>query len=377
MEETRVVDCITRGINPFENTDEFFECASNPELRYIISNTTEAGIEYKPNQNPDDFAGLTFPGRLTLFMKRRFDNKLPGFLLLPCELIDKNGDELKACVLKYAKDFGYGDDFIKWVEEENYFTNTLVDRIVTGYPRDTASEMEKEYGYLDNIIDTAEIFHLWVIQGDKKYAEELPFDKIGLNVLWTDDVTPYKKRKVRILNGAHTMMVLAAHLAGLETVKEAMDDELVFNFMKTGVFDEIIPTLDLPKDELIQFANDVIERFQNPFIKHYLLSIALNSVSKYQVRVLPSVLEYIKENNKEPKCLVFSLAALIAFYRTDAANDNPDVMEFMKTASVDDILSKEEYWGTDLSMLKDSINGYLKSIEEKGIRAAMEEVVNG
>ena len=377
VEETRVVDCITRGINPFENTDEFFECASNPELRYIISNTTEAGIEYKPNQNPDDFAGLTFPGRLTLFMKRRFDNKLPGFLLLPCELIDKNGDELKACVLKYAKDFGYGDDFIKWVEEENYFTNTLVDRIVTGYPRDTASEMEKEYGYLDNIIDTAEIFHLWVIQGDKKYAEELPFDKIGLNVLWTDDVTPYKKRKVRILNGAHTMMVLAAHLAGLETVKEAMDDELVFNFMKTGVFDEIIPTLDLPKDELIQFANDVIERFQNPFIKHYLLSIALNSVSKYQVRVLPSVLEYIKENNKEPKCLVFSLAALIAFYRTDAANDNPDVMEFMKTASVDDILSKEEYWGTDLRMLKDSINGYLKSIEEKGIRAAMEEVVNG
>lgn len=377
VEETRVVDCITRGINPFENTDEFFECASNPELRYIISNTTEAGIEYKPNQNPDDFAGLTFPGRLTLFMKRRFDNKLPGFLLLPCELIDKNGDELKACVLKYAKDFGYGDDFIKWVEEENYFTNTLVDRIVTGYPRDTASEMEKEYGYLDNIIDTAEIFYLWVIQGDKKYAEELPFDKIGLNVLWTDDVTPYKKRKVRILNGAHTMMVLAAHLAGLETVKEAMDDELVFNFMKTGVFDEIIPTLDLPKDELIQFANDVIERFQNPFIKHYLLSIALNSVSKYQVRVLPSVLEYIKENNKEPKCLVFSLAALIAFYRTDAANDNPDVMEFMKTASVDNILSKEEYWGTDLSMLKDSINGYLKSIEEKGIRAAMEEVVNG
>lgn len=377
VEETRVVDCITRGINPFENTDEFFECASNPELRYIISNTTEAGIEYKPNQNPDDFAGLTFPGRLTLFMKRRFDNKLPGFLLLPCELIDKNGDELKACVLKYAKDFGYGADFIKWVEEENYFTNTLVDRIVTGYPRDTAAEMEKEYGYLDNIIDTAEIFHLWVIQGDKKYAEELPFDKIGLNVLWTDDVTPYKKRKVRILNGAHTMMVLAAHLAGLETVKEAMDDELVFSFMKTGVFDEIIPTLDLPKDELIQFANDVIERFQNPFIKHYLLSIALNSVSKYQVRVLPSVLEYIKENNKEPKCLVFSLAALIAFYRTDAANDNPDVMAFMKTASVDDILSKEEYWGTDLSMLKDSINGYLKSIEEKGIRAAMEEVVNG
>ena len=151
-----------------------------------------------------------------------------GFLLLPCELIDKNGDELKACVLKYAKDFGYGDDFIKWVEEENYFTNTLVDRIVTGYPRDTASEMEKEYGYLDNIIDTAEIFHLWVIKAIRNMQRNFLFDKIGLNVLWTDDVTPYKKRKVRILNGAHTMMVLAAHLAGLETVKEAMDDRACF-----------------------------------------------------------------------------------------------------------------------------------------------------
>lgn len=376
VEETRVVECITRGINPFEDTETFYACAENPDLRYIISNTTEAGIEYKPNQDPGDFEALTFPGKLTTFMKKRFDAGLPGFLLLPCELIDKNGDELKRCIKKHAADFGYGDDFIKWVDEENYFTNTLVDRIVTGYPRDTAAEMEKEYGYLDNVIDTAEIFHLWVIQGDKKYAEELPFDKLGMNVLWTDDVTPYKKRKVRILNGAHTMMVLAAHLAGIETVKEAMDDELIYSFMHKGLFEEIIPTLDLPKDELTQFANDVIERFKNPFIKHYLLSIALNSVSKYQVRVLPSVLEYIKANNKEPDCLVFSLAALIAFYRTDAANDNPDVMAFMKDASVDDILAKSEYWGQDLSFLKPSIDKYLKAIDEKGIRTAMEEVVN-
>ena len=308
-------------------------------------------------------------------MKARYDAGLPGFILLPCELIDKNGDCLKECVLKYAADFGYGQDFADWVEKENHFTNTLVDRIVTGYPRDTAKEMEEQYGYLDNVIDTAEIFHLWVIEGDKELAKELPFDKIGLNVLWTDDVTPYKKRKVRILNGAHTMMVLAAHLAGLETVKEAMDDELVFSFMKQGLFEEIIPTLDLPKDELEQFANDVIERFKNPFIKHYLLSIALNSVSKYQVRVLPSVLEYIKMNNKEPKRLVFSLAALIAFYRTDAANDNPDVMEFMKTASTGDILAKTEYWGTDLTFLKPSIDKYLEAIDSKGIREAMKEVV--
>lgn len=376
VEETRVVECVTRGINPFADTDSFFDCAKNPDLRFIVSNTTEAGIEYKPNQNPDDFAGLTFPARLTLFMKKRFDEGLRGFVLLPCELIDKNGDCLKECILKYSRDWDFGSDFEKWVNEENHFTNTLVDRIVTGYPRDTAADMEKSFGYLDNVIDTAEIFHLWVIEGDKKYAEEIPFHKIGLNVLWTDDVTPYKKRKVRILNGAHTMMVLAAHLAGLETVKEAMDDELVFSFMKQGIFEEIIPTLDLPKSELEQFANDVIERFQNPFIKHYLLSIALNSVSKYKVRVLPSVLQYIKDKNSEPKRLVFSLAALIAFYRTDAANDDAEVMEYMKTASAADILAKTEYWGEDLSFLLPSIEKYIEDIEKNGIREAMAKVVD-
>lgn len=376
VEETRVVECVTRGINPFADTEAFFDCAKNSDLRFIVSNTTEAGIEYKPNQNPDDFAGLTFPARLTLFMKKRFDEGLRGFILLPCELIDKNGDCLKECILKYSSDWGFGSDFEKWVNEENHFTNTLVDRIVTGYPRDTAADMEKSFGYLDNVIDTAEIFHLWVIEGDKKYAEEIPFHKIGLNVLWTNDVTPYKKRKVRILNGAHTMMVLAAHLAGLETVKEAMDDELVFSFMKQGIFEEIIPTLDLPKNELTEFANDVIERFQNPFIKHYLLSIALNSVSKYKVRVLPSVLQYIKDNKSEPKRLVFSLAALIAFYRTDAANDDADVMEYMKTASAADILAKTEYWGEDLSFLLPSIEKYLDDIKENGIRNAMAKVVD-
>lgn len=376
IEETRVVECVTRGINPFSDTEEFFACAKNPDLRFIVSNTTEAGIEYKENQNPKDFAELTFPGRLTLFMKKRFDEGLKGFILLPCELIDKNGDCLKECVLKYSRDWGFGSEFEKWINEKNHFTNTLVDRIVTGYPRDTAAEMEKEFGYLDNVIDTAEIFHLWVIEGDKKYAEEIPFHKIGLNVLWTDDVTPYKKRKVRILNGAHTMMVLAAHLAGLETVKEAMDDELVYSFMKQGIFEEIIPTLDLPEEELTQFANDVIERFKNPFIKHYLLSIALNSVSKYKVRVLPSVLQYIKDKKSEPKRLVFSLAALISFYRTDAANDDADVMKYMKTATAEDILSKTEYWGENLSFLLPSIEKYLEDIEKNGIRNAMAKVVD-
>ena len=236
--------------------------------------------------------------------------------------------------------------------------------------------MCEKFGYQDNVIDTAEIFHLWVIEGDKKYAAEIPFTDIGLNVLWTDDVTPYKKRKVRILNGAHTMMVLAARLAGLESVGEAMNDELIYSFMHKGLFKEIIPTLDLPKDELEQFANDVIERFKNPFIKHLLLSIALNSVSKFKVRDLPSLLEYMKEFNKEPECLVFSLAALIKFYKGDEANDDPKVMEFMKNVSPAEILASTDCWGTDLTMLLPSVEKYLALIDEKGIREAMKTVVD-
>lgn len=375
VEETRVVECITNAIDPYRDTEKFFECALLPELRFIVSNTTEAGIEYKNGQVDGDFNNSTFPGRLTMFLKKRFDAGLPGFILFPCELIDRNGDCLKECILKYAEDWDYGSDFCDWINNENYFTNTLVDRIVTGYPRNDADEMCRQYGVQDNIIDTAEIFHLWVIEGDKKLGEEIPFHKIGLNVLWTDDVNPYKKRKVRILNGAHTMMVPAAYLAGIRTVKDAMDNETIFSFMKQGLFEEIIPTIDMPKDELVQFANDVIERFRNPFIEHYLISIALNSVSKFKVRVLPSLLGYIEKTGDEPKCLVFSLAALIAFYKTDDANDDVSVMEFMKNASPEEILSKEEYWGCDMSALCGSVKRYLEMINEKGAEEAIKEVI--
>ena len=344
-------------------------------MRYIVSNTTEAGIEYIPNQSADDFAGTTFPGRLTMFMKKRFDAQLPGFVLLPCELIDKNGACLKECVLKYADDFGYGDAFKKWVNEDNIFTSTLVDRIVTGYPRDTAKQMEERYGHLDNVIDTAEIFHLWVIECDKDLSKELPFTDIGINVVWTSDVTPYKKRKVRILNGAHTMSVLAARLAGLETVGEMMDDADFAAYINKGLFDEIIPVLDLPKDELVYFANAVIERFKNPFIKHYLLSIALNSVSKYKVRVLPSLLEYNEKFGKAPSVLTFGLAALIEFYKGSEANDDEAVMKFMKNASVAEILKNEALWGADLSFSEKDVKAYVDDIHSYGVRSALKKII--
>ncbi len=378
VEETRVVECIKEGINPYKDTDRFFALAEDDDLRFIVSNTTEAGIEYKSGQSGNDFENNTFPGRLTMFLKRRYDLGKRGFILLPCELIDRNGDRLKECVLSYAADWGCGEEFVKWINEENIFTNTLVDRIVTGYPHDSAEAMEREYGCLDSIIDTAEIFNLWVIEGPAECAEEIPAHRLdGVNVLWTDDVSPYKKRKVRILNGAHTLMVPAAILAGLESVGEAMNDELIFSFMKGGIYNEIIPTLDLPKNELLGFAGDVIERFRNPFIKHLLSSIALNSVSKFAVRDLPSLLEYIRIKGEEPIYLTFSLAALIAFYKTGEANDSPEVMSFMKNASPKEILSRVEYWGEDISFLLPTVEKYLRDIGENGVRDAMLRVVSG
>lgn len=369
-EEERIIDCVTRGINPYENIDAFFECAKNPDLRYIVSNTTEAGIEYKKEEC--NFNTTTFPGRLTMFLKARYDTGLNGFLLLPCELIDKNGDCLKKCVLKYARDWEYGEDFVKWVNEENVFTNTLVDRIVTGYPKDTAKEMEERLGYHDNMIDTTEIFHLWVIESDKKYAKELPFDRVGLNVIWTDDVTPYKKRKVRILNGAHTTLVSSAMLMGVETVREAMDNEILREYIKKSIFDEIIPTIDMSENELVSFANDVLDRFRNPFINHYWSSIALNSVSKFKVRVLPSIKDYIDKFDKTPKCLVFSLAALIVFYKHGFPNDDKEVINFMKRSSIAQILSDTDVWGDNLIYLKELAEKYILLIETDGVKSALE-----
>ena len=370
-EELRKVECISRCINPYENLEEFFECAKNPDLRFIISNTTEAGIEYKPGDDGSDFANSTYPGRLTMFLKKRFDAGLGGFILLPCELIDNNGKELKKCVLKYAEDFGYGSAFTDWVNSECHFTSTLVDRIVTGYPASEIEEYHKKLGVIDNMVDTAEIFHLWVIEGDKSLAEEIPFHKYGMNVLWTDDVTPYKKRKVRILNGAHTMMVTPAMLAGVETVGEAMEDGQIFEYIRKGLFEEIIPTLELPKDELISFAEAVLDRFRNPFIRHYLKSIALNSVSKYKVRVLPSLLEYRRVNGDLPVCLVASMAALIYYYKTGEPNDDAQVIEKIRNSSCEEILDDKSLWDEDLSFMTEETEKLMNGIEKDGMRKVL------
>lgn len=366
------VTSISRGVDPYTEYGEYLKLAHNPEMHVIISNTTEAGIEYLGTEGFDDAPPKSFPAKLTRLLYERFSAGLPGFLILSCELIDNNGKELLACVLKYAKLWKLSGDFVSWLQTENHFCNTLVDRICTGYPKDEAEELTAFLGEEDKLMNTAEIFHLWVIEGD--FEKEFPLKAAGGNVIWTPDVTPYKKRKVRILNGAHTSMVLAARLYGLSTVKECLDNKTVRAFLDKTLSEEIIPTLGSTEED-ITFGKAVLDRFANPFVKHQLLSIALNSVSKFKARVLPTLLEYYEKNGVLPKCMTFSLAALIAFYRIDEANDGEEIMEFMKSASVGDILKKEQYWGRDLSFLCKDVEHYYEIMTTKGMEQAYAEVL--
>lgn len=412
VEEQEIISSISRGINPYSDFAAYLECAKNPELRVIFSNTTEAGITYSAEDRYDDAPPASFPGKLTVFLHKRFQHfngdASKGFIIIPCELIDRNGDNLKKIIVRLATEWNLGADFIKWVEEANEFMNTLVDRIVTGYPRDEVQELTAKLGYEDKLLNTAEIFHFWVIEGNKKVAAELPFTEVGLDVVWTDDMTPYRTRKVRILNGAHTMTVLAAYLYGLDTVKECMDDAKIRAYMEKGIFEEIIPTLDLPKQELDDFAAAVSDRFANPFIKHYLLSISLNSTSKFKTRVLPSITEYVKRKGQLPKVLAFSLAALFAFYRGTELRDNvlvgkrpagneynisddlPVLELFHKlwseadgsassvAAIVKQLFARTEMWGQDLNEiagLADLVAKDLHLIITKGVDEALKEVM--
>ena len=354
--ETSVINVISRCVKPYENFEAYLSLADIPTVRFILSNTTESGIVFSDTDRPESAPDLTFPAKLTLLLKRRFEKGLGGFILLPCELIDRNGDNLKKCVLQYADLWNLGTDFQAWIEKENVFCNTLVDRINTGYPKDETLDL----GYEDKMVNTSEYFHLWVIETDFDIEQELPFSKAGLNVIVTKDkLEMYRTRKVRILNGAHTSLVPYALLSGFDTVKSCMDNDVMREHIRKCVFDEIIPTLDLPREELVDYAENVLTRFSNPYIKHYLSSIALNSVSKFKVRVLPSILEYNKRFGTLPPTLTFAFAKLIDFYRTDMTNDDPVIVDFMKTATVAEILAKTDYWGEDLSFMMDEVSKYV------------------
>lgn len=362
------INSISRAINPYENFKGFLSLAKNPDLRFIVSNTTEAGISFDDTCKITDKPADSFPAKLTQFLYKRYKNNLNGFVILSCELIDNNGKELEKCVIKYAEKWKLGKDFITWIKSENTFCNTLIDRIVTGYPKDEAEHIFDEIGYRDNLLDTAEPYHLWVIEGD--FEDELPLQKAGFNVIWTDNVAPYKKMKVRILNGSHTSLVFPSLLCNVETVGESLKDEQLNAFLGTCLFDYILPMLD-DTDEIKSFANAVLERFSNPYIRHLWKSISLNSVSKFTARVLPTVNDYIDKNNSMPKPLVFSLACLIEYYKANEVTDGEYAVDYIKNNDIKSILLNTDLWGQDLSGMLDTVNESLKRIHRDGIREAI------
>ena len=382
VEEITKNTAVSRCINPYAEFDAFLEIANKPELQFVISNTTEAGIAFDDSCKIDDMPAVSFPGKVTQFLYARykaFNGAMDkGLIFIACELIDFNGRALKKCVMQYIDLWKLEDGFKAWVENACTFASSLVDRIVTGFPRGEEAAWKERLGYEDKLMVTAEYFHLWVIEGMNDKKDLLPLDKYGYNVVFTDDIVPYKKRKVRILNGAHTMSVMAAHLCGLETVKEMMDDEIMGKYVRKGIFEEVIPTIDgLSKAELEDFAGSVMERFENPYIRHRLLDICLNSTAKYKERVLPSLLGAI-ENGTSSKILTFSLAALVMFYKTDKANDMPAALEFMKGATTKEVLANAEMWGQDLTKvdgLLEAVEGYIADCAERPIREVIAELV--
>ncbi len=315
--ENRVVTSVADAVDAYAEYERYAEYAKLDTLRFIVSNTTEAGIVYSESDELAMTPPASYPGKLTKFLYERalhfnYAND-KGLILLPVELIDDNGIHLKQCVKKLANRWRLGDTFLRWLEESCVFASTLVDRIITGYPRAEEEALWQQWGYTDKLMVTGEPFALWVIESEKDISQELPLAKAGLPVIFTDNQKPYKQRKVRILNGAHTSFVLASYLCGHDTVLESMKDPLILSFIKETIFEEVIPTLTLPKEELEAFAAAVLERFSNPFVHHMLLSISLNSVSKWRARCLPSLLEFIQKTGKLPRHLAFSLAALMAF----------------------------------------------------------------
>ena len=376
VNDSRIVTSVSKVMDCKDDYEDYMALAKLETLRFVVSNTTEAGIVLDKN---DSMEGLptTYPGKLTKFLYERFvafdGNANKGLIILPVELIENNGGKLKECVLALCDCWKLPAEFKAWLQEACVFCSTLVDRIVTGYPRNEVAAICEELGYQDNLVDVGEPFGLWVIESDKDISEELPLDKAGLPVVFTDNQKPYRERKVRVLNGAHTSSVLAGYLYGLDIVRDCMHDEVMGKFIRQVVMDEIVPQVPLPLEEVKAFAASVFERFENPFIDHALLSISLNSVSKWKARVLPSFKDYVANKGELPRLIAFSLAALFAFYssedlrdgaliakRADGTvyeiHDDAHVLEFFATNSgkaagefVKAALSNVVFWGEDLT----------------------------
>lgn len=370
VQRKELIKSVVKAVDPYENFEDYISLAREESLEFVVSNTTEAGIAYLPSDTFDMRPPVSFPGKLTVFLYERFRHfngaADKGLCIIPCELINYNGDALKDIILKYIQDWKLGDEFKTWLLESNSFHNTLVDRIVPGYPKDEIDDYNKQLNYKDQLIVSAESFFLWVIEGDDKLKKKLPFGQTSLDVKIVKDMQPYRTRKVRILNGAHTAMVPFSLLYGNTMVKETVENKFTGEFVQSAVFKEILQTLEMDKWELENFSREVFDRFRNPFIKHQLSSIALNSISKFKVRVLPSILEYQALNGKLPVYLTFSFACLLRFYQGTwmskklPVQDDQEITDFFTKVWLSDnieevvheCLARETLWGQDLTKVE-------------------------
>ena len=389
VQEKELITNIVKGIDPYTCFKDYLDLAKVESLEFIVSNTTEAGIAYVATDTFEMAPPTSFPAKLTRLLYERFTHfgglADKGFIIIPCELIDNNSDILRQIILDYISLWDLSEAFKSWVLNSCTFHNTLVDRIVPGYPIDNLEEYTKQLNYSDNLIVSAESFFLWVIEGDEDLKKKLPFHKTHLDVKIVADMQPFRTRKVRILNGAHTAMVPLSLLYGNETVKETVEEPFTGPFIRFLVYEEIIPTLDMEKGELEEFAVAVFDRFSNPFINHQLASIALNSISKFKVRVLPSLLVFVERENRLPLKMVYVFACLIRFYKGQwkgkavPLNDNAEIIaefaEIWESGTFDEIsgrvLKNRAYWGKDLTQvmgLSKSVSSALECIEEFGIQ---------
>jgi tagaturonate reductase len=392
--EKKLVTCLQEVINPYNEWDQFVASATYGDVRFVVSNTTEAGIRFNTYDAFDSRPPKEFPAKLTIWLWHRFlhfNGAIDkGCIMLPCELIENNGETLKACILQYADHWQLMPEFKNWLQNHNHFCNTLVDRIVSGFPKHREQTLFEDLKYRDELMVAGEHYHSWVIQGSLAAQRELPFKDAGLQVEFVNDLGPYRERKVRILNGAHTVMVPLAILYGLETVRESIEDPFMGSFIKHTVRDEIIPVVDMDRPALDIFADSVFDRFGNPFINHELASIALNSVSKFKVRVLPSILNYISLKQKLPVNLIFAFAGLIRFYKGDWKNqklpvkDDPKITNEMRRiwgsgnyeTTANEVLAYSSLWGQDLTTypgLSIAVGLALQLIEEQGIAAGFNQ----
>ena len=397
VDSIQLIDVVSRGLNPYAQYDEFLKLAEIPEMRFVISNTTEAGIAFDPSCKLEDAPAKSYPGKLTQLLFHRFNvfngAMDKGLIIFPCELIFDNGKVLKKCIDQYIELWNLGEDFKHWFDTACGVYCTLVDRIVPGYPRDSIGLILDRIGLDDKLVVKGEIFHLWVIEAPKTVEKEFPADKAGLNVLFVPCEKPYHDRKVTLLNGPHTVLSPVGYLAGLDTVKECCDDPVIGRFVKKVMFDELLETLDLPRVELTQFADAVLERFRNPFVKHFVTSIMLNSFPKFKTRDLPGLKIFLERKGVLPSGLVLGLAAIVTYYKGGkrgkdeiVLKDDPVIIELLNNLWADGspidvakgVLGAEFIWGEDLNLipgLTDRLADYIQMIQDKGMIETVKSIL--